>query len=158
MATGAGTTTWDGLPVSDALPHGATVVVFRRAAAGLELLLLHRAHSGPDYEGDWAWTPPAGARLPGEPVGACARRELWEETGLRLDVTPTDCGTEEWRVYVTEAPPGASVTLEHEREHDRYEWVPARVAFVRCRPQQVCRALKAAVDVMSRGAPFSPPP
>ena len=32
-----------------------------------EFLLLHRvAPGGPDYEGEWAWTPPAGARQPRE--------------------------------------------------------------------------------------------
>ena len=96
-------TTWDGLPVSAERPHGVTVVVYRWTEQGLQVLLLHRAHRGPDYEGDWAWTPPAGARLPGEPVEACARRELREEAGLVLDVRPTACGTADWAVYVAEA-------------------------------------------------------
>ena len=77
-------TTWDGLPISEEPPFGATVVVYRHNGARLEILLLHRAHHGPDYVGDWAWTPPAGSRLPDEPIEACARRELLEETGLDL--------------------------------------------------------------------------
>ena len=81
-------TTWDGLPVSEEKPYGITAVVFRRVC-GTEVLMLHRAHRGSDYEGEWAWTPPAGARLPGEPVDACARRELREETGLELPMEPT---------------------------------------------------------------------
>ncbi|MGH2371606.1 MAG: NUDIX domain-containing protein, partial [Chloroflexota bacterium] len=102
-------TTWDGLPISDEVPHGATVVVFRRLTGGTEFLLLHRAHNGPAYEGDWAWTPPSGARFPGEPIAVCARRELREEAGLELDVVPADCGTPSWQVYVAEAPPEACV-------------------------------------------------
>ncbi len=93
----------------DALPHGASVVVYRRTAVGTEFLMLHRAHSGPDYEGDWAWTPPAGVRLPGEPIDDCARRELWEETGFELTITPTRCGSATWPTYIAEAPPGMSV-------------------------------------------------
>ena len=146
----ATTTTWDGLPVGDERPHGATVVVFRRADGRLEFLMLHRAHLGPDYEGDWAWTPPAGARYPGEPVASCARRELREEAGLELDVVPTECGTANWHIYVAEAPPDAPVTVEHDREHDRYEWLPAEVAIARCRPAHVRDTLRAAVDLVQR--------
>src|ERR1700722_21017802 len=75
--------TWDGLPIAPDNPRGAMVVV-RRAdgRGGHEYLMLHRALQGPDYEGDWAWTPPSGSRQPGESVLAAARRELTEETGL----------------------------------------------------------------------------
>jgi len=44
-------------------PFGATIVVVRGQAAATEALLLHRAHNGPEYAGDWAWTPPAGERF-----------------------------------------------------------------------------------------------
>jgi 8-oxo-dGTP pyrophosphatase MutT (NUDIX family) len=64
--------------------RGALVVVYRRGERGLEYLVLHRGHSGPAYEGDWAWGPPGGAREAGESVDECARRELLEETGLAL--------------------------------------------------------------------------
>src|SRR5689334_8450153 len=104
--------TWDGLPIAQEPPFGAVVVVFRDGGSGCELLLLHRAHSGPDYSGDWAWTPPSGARLPGEPIEACARRELGEETGLSLQLTHTDCGSEDWPVYIAEAPLDAHVVLD----------------------------------------------
>jgi len=53
-----------GRPVSDEPPFGATVMVFRWQSAGPRGLLIH-AHHGPSYAGGWAWTPPAGARLPG---------------------------------------------------------------------------------------------
>jgi 8-oxo-dGTP pyrophosphatase MutT (NUDIX family) len=150
-------TTWDGLPVSDERPHGATVVVYRWVASRLELLLLHRAHNGPAYEGDWAWTPPAGSRFPGEPVEACARRELREETGLTLDVRPTDCGTPDWHVYVAEALPGTAVSLAHDPEHDRFAWLPPDAAAARCRPEVVAEGLVRAVTLLSGDSPPESP-
>lgn len=105
--------TWDGLPVSAERPYGASVLVWRAGAGRREWLILHRRHHGPAYEGDWAWTPPSGARLPGEPVEACARRELTEETGLgALALVPTDCGNDEWVLYAAEAPMDAEVRLD----------------------------------------------
>lgn len=138
--------TWDGLPISREPPYGATIVVFRRAGDALELLMLHRAHHGPDYEGDWAWTPPAGSRLPGEPIEVCARRELLEESGLDLPLEPTACGTAEWSVYVAEAPADAQVTLD--AEHDRYVWLPCQDALPRCRPDRAAVPLQAAVRLI----------
>src|ERR1700734_4096021 len=81
-------TTWDGEPISREPPHGATIVVASRAPEGWRYVLLHRAHHGPDYAGDWAWTPPSGSRKPGEALAACAARELEEETGLRAAPQP----------------------------------------------------------------------
>jgi 8-oxo-dGTP pyrophosphatase MutT (NUDIX family) len=74
--------TWDGLAVSREKPYGASVVVWRYIDGEREFLLLHRrAPGGPDFAGDWAWTPPGEARLPGESIDQTARRELREETG-----------------------------------------------------------------------------
>jgi 8-oxo-dGTP pyrophosphatase MutT (NUDIX family) len=129
-------TTWDGLPVADDWPHGATVVVWRRQAGGaIELLLLHRAHHGPDYAGDWAWTPPAGSRFPGEDVDVCAARELYEEAGLELTMTRFERDPE-WATYVAEAPADAVVTL-HDREHDHFRWVDVETALNLVKPDRV---------------------
>jgi 8-oxo-dGTP pyrophosphatase MutT (NUDIX family) len=136
-------TTWDGLPVSDAPPFGATVVVFRVSDDGLEVLMLHRAHLGPGYAGDWAWTPPAGARLPGEPVEECARRELREETGLVLPLELTSCGSDEWSVYLAEASSMAGVVID--AEYDRFEWLPITLATTRCTPDLARAPLVAAI-------------
>ncbi len=135
------TTTWDGQPISAEKPHGVTIVVYRWHAGGLEFLILHRAYNSPDYEGDWAWTPPSGARHPGEEVDDCACRELFEETGLELTFTLTDCGTEDWWVYMVEASQEAEVRLS--AEHDRFEWVSGEVAYKKCLPpvvrEQICQ-------------------
>ena len=132
-------TTWDGLPISPEPPFGTTIVVYRNAKQGIEYLLLHRAHDGAAYEGEWAWTPPSGARLPGEPVDLCAQRELLEETGLTLPLHATGHGVDSWAIYFAEATNGDTVTLD--AEHDRYEWVSLEVALERCLPVVVADAV-----------------
>lgn len=134
--------TWDGKPVSSDPPFGATVVVYRCQGneKNLELLILHRSFYGRDYEGDWAWTPPSGARYPGERIDDCAQRELREETGLELIPQKTIYGTEAWFVYTVEADLEATIKLGD--EHDRYTWVPIEEAVKRCSPEQVKRPLR----------------
>ena len=143
------THTHDGLPVAKEPPYGAAVIVHRRGPQGLELLILRRAHIGPDASdepssvGDWTWTPPAGARLPSEPVGLCAQRELLEETGLVLPLRLTAAGSPHWRVFTAEAKPDARVVLDD--EHDAYEWVALDEALRRCRPQLVADQIRVAM-------------
>jgi 8-oxo-dGTP pyrophosphatase MutT (NUDIX family) len=139
-------TTWDGLPVSPDAPHGVSVVVYRSSEQGVEFLLLHRAHNGAAYEGDWAWTPPSGARLPNEPVDECARRELLEETGLTLPLLATGQGMDSWAVYFAEAGAGDVVTLD--AEHDRYEWVSLETALARCLPQEVSAGIRLVAQLL----------
>jgi 8-oxo-dGTP pyrophosphatase MutT (NUDIX family) len=134
--------TWGGLPVSEEKPFGATVAVWRGVDDGVEWLILHRMHHGPAFEGEWAWSPPSGARLPDEPLEECARRELLEETGLDLDFEPTGCGGADWAVYVAEAP--ADVQVELSPEHDRFEWLPLAEATARCLPGAVASGLECA--------------
>ncbi|HEV2059901.1 MAG TPA: NUDIX domain-containing protein [Solirubrobacteraceae bacterium] len=128
------TTTWDGVAVSSDPPFGASVVVYRRAGRSVEYLLLHRAHSGPQFEGDWAWTPPSGARQPSEDNVECARRELIEETGLCLDITRTNAGDANWVVFTAEASADAKITLDE--EHDRYDWLTLDDALARTAPSR----------------------
>jgi ADP-ribose pyrophosphatase YjhB (NUDIX family) len=126
-------TTWDGEPISRERPHGATIVVASRSPLGWRYLLLHRAHHGPDYDGDWAWTPPSGSRKPGEGVTACAIRELREETGLQERPRVVAADDVDWAVFALEIPWGTPVTVDG-TEHDRLEWVTYADARLRCRP------------------------
>jgi hypothetical protein len=131
----------DGTPISREPPYGVAVIVSRPGPNGREYLVLHRGHRGADYAGEWAWGPPAGARAPGEPPDACARRELLEETGLALECEPTGCGGDEWAVYAAEAPSGAAVVLS--AEHDSFAWLLLEEAAALCVPAHVGNQLRA---------------
>ncbi|MBD0331006.1 MAG: NUDIX domain-containing protein [Thermoleophilia bacterium] len=149
--------TWDGLPVSREPPHGATVAVWRARRGGREWLLLHRrAAGGPEFEGEWAWTPPSGARFPEESVEACARRELAEETGLVLEPEPTVCGSDEWTLFVAQAPPEAEIRLD--AEHDRYLWASLEEACRRCLPRVVAEQLRCVAAALESAARSSAAP
>ena len=115
--------------------------MWRRRGDGVELLVLHRAHHGPDYAGEWAWTPPSGARLPGEPLDECARRELLEETGLDLPCVRSDLSRADWAIYEAEAPHDADIRLDP--EHDAFAWLPPDEAAARCLPPIVAEPLRA---------------
>jgi predicted metal-dependent hydrolase/8-oxo-dGTP pyrophosphatase MutT (NUDIX family) len=123
-------------------PYGCSVVVWRVGKGSREYLILHRRTGrGSEYEGDWAWTPPSGARDPGERAEETAARELREETGLELAITPTDVGDPDWTVYMAEAPMDVEVTLDE--EHDRFRWVPVDEAERFCLPSLVGRSIRA---------------
>lgn len=84
-------------------PYGALIVAYRWRGRQPEFLLLHRSGNGPDYAGEWAWTPPCGVREEGEAIDECAARELVEETGLPLPLRRTGDGSRDWVIYVAEA-------------------------------------------------------
>lgn len=135
-------TTWDGLPIAREPPYACAVVVWRQGAEDREFLLLHRlAPGGADYEGEWAWTPPSGARQPGEAPDAAATRELEEEIGLTLRLTPLldASASEDVAVYVAQAPQDAEVVLDD--EHDRFAWLPLKEALPKCLPPVVASGL-----------------
>jgi NUDIX domain len=128
-------TTWDGEPISRERPHGATIVVASRAPLGWRYLLLHRAHHGADYDGDWAWTPPSGSRKPGEEVTASAIRELREETELQERPRAVVASDVDWAVFALEIPWGTPVAMDG-TEHDRLEWSPT--PMLACAAGQQC--------------------
>jgi 8-oxo-dGTP pyrophosphatase MutT (NUDIX family) len=140
-------TTWDGEPVSRDRPHGATVVVAAQRPGGWRYLLLHRGHRGPDWTGDWAWTPPSGSRKPSEDVTACAVRELHEETGLRSEPRPVLIDDTDWAVFALEIPWGTAVMVDG-TEHDRLEWVSYAEVCRRCRPAEVAATFVAACTAL----------
>lgn len=107
----------------------------------------HRRWRGPDFAGDWAWGPPSGARHPGEPIELCAARELFEETGLRLDLSHTGGESDEWAVFLAEAPADAHVRLSS--EHGRGEWLPLRKATDLIAPDIVRSETHAAARVIA---------
>ena len=150
MGTAAGVVTgtaetWDGKPRAADPPFGAAVIVYRPGEMGREFLLLHRSHAGPDYEGDWAWTPPSGARLPGEAIEACAQRELLEEAGLSVLARALPDAAADWAVFEVEVGPDAQVVLG-DVEHDRFEWVSLAEALRRCLPAKVAEAFQRVVE------------
>jgi 8-oxo-dGTP pyrophosphatase MutT (NUDIX family) len=151
--------TWDGLPIAADAPHGATVVVRRPAPDRdqAEYLVLHRAHHGPDYAGDWAWTPPAGSRQPGEAVLPAALRELAEEGGLCPDpaeLRPLDLSGR-WVRFLLDVPEGTKARLV-DAEHDRFEWLPAAAAIARCLPADVAAGIRQAHRVLAPTVRFRP--
>jgi 8-oxo-dGTP pyrophosphatase MutT (NUDIX family) len=128
-------TTYDGEPIAQDPPHGAATVVTCQTPEGTRYLILHRAHQGPEFEGDWAWTPPSGCRKPGEDVTAGAVRELLEETGLRATPRAVLIEDTAWAVFHLEVAHETEITLDG--EHDRYAWVDYAEALRRCGPETV---------------------
>jgi ADP-ribose pyrophosphatase YjhB (NUDIX family) len=116
-------------------PFGAAVIVYRSVAGAIEYLLLHRSAYPPDFDGDWAWTPPAGGRLPGEDVAACAARELFEETRLSAPLRATELGNDVCPVFVAEVAPTTEVVID--AEHDSFRWVTLSEVLRLSRPEGV---------------------
>ena len=132
--------THDGKPVAEDDPRATTVVVRRPGTAGWEYLLLHRAHEGPDYAGDWAWTAPAGARLPAEPIEPAALRELAEESGIvETAIWAVDLSGA-CAVFAAEVDADTAVTLD--ADHDRFAWLPADEAVARILPASVAEQIR----------------
>ena len=150
--------TYDGVPIAPDEPHGAAILVRRPApeTSGAEYLVLHRAHRGPAYEGDWAWTPPSGSRQPGEAVLPAALRELAEETGLKPDAASLRALdlSGPWVRFGLDVPAGTRARIDP--EHDRLEWVSAQTAIARCQPAAVAGGIRLAEAAIAPALSFRP--
>jgi predicted NUDIX family NTP pyrophosphohydrolase len=73
-------------------PFACGILLYRRAAKGVEVLLVHPGGPFWTRKDAGAWTLPKGVPDPGEDPLACARRELGEETGLACDGPFLDLG------------------------------------------------------------------
>ncbi|MBI4046229.1 MAG: NUDIX domain-containing protein [Devosia nanyangense] len=69
------------------------ILLYRRVAGSVEVLLLH--HGGPFWarKDEGAWTIPKGLQEPGEEPLAAARREFEEETGHAVEGPFMELGT-----------------------------------------------------------------
>ncbi len=70
----------------------AGILLFRRGAAGLEVMLVHPG--GPFWakKDEGAWSIPKGLADEGEDLFAAAKREFLEETGMAVDGEFLDLG------------------------------------------------------------------
>lgn len=110
-----------------------------------EFLVLHRrAVRGDD---DWAWGPPSGCRWPGEDIAVTARRELFEETGLDRDPSPSGGPDPDWPAFQIEIETNVPVVLSD--EHDGLAWLLADEALVRVSPDVVRDQLRAVIAALA---------
>lgn len=134
------TKTWDSLDVSKYPPYGVGIVVYKIKAGSISYLLLRRSWKN---QGDnWEWGPPGGARLPGEKVEDCMKRELYEETGLKRSAVLTEVGDKTWFIYSLQIEESKNIILS--REHDQFIWVPLEKAIKKCSPELIKQQIRQA--------------
>lgn len=142
------------MPTPFKVPQSVLVVVH---TAALDVLLLHRAGTGPGNGGDGEahWQSVTGSKgHPNEPWALTATREVREETGI--DCSAPGCALADWylenvydiwpqwlhryapgvarnreRIFGLCVPPGTPVVLSP-REHVAWRWLPWRDAADAC--------------------------
>ncbi|MBI2724264.1 MAG: NUDIX hydrolase [Chloroflexi bacterium] len=131
-------------------------VVYRRGAAGLEVILCGRSP-------ERLWALPKGTPEAGETLDETARREVSEETGLGVTIVD-ELGTIEYTFvrpeqdlrfektvhhYLME-PDGRGRIEDHDGEYDRVEWFPAAEAMRLMTHRNESNVLRRALDRLAR--------
>jgi 8-oxo-dGTP pyrophosphatase MutT (NUDIX family) len=140
-------------------------VVFRRTAAGVEIVLCGR-------KAEHLWALPKGTPEPDESLEETALREVAEETGLGVTIV-RDLGAVEYEFarpaqgvrfektvhHYLMRPDGSGGVEQHDGEYDLVEWFPAgealRLMTYRNEAHVVRRALDA-IDEMGAGNADAP--
>jgi predicted NUDIX family NTP pyrophosphohydrolase len=120
------------------MKQSAGTLLYRQGPQGLEVLLVHA--SGP-YNRGKPWSIPKGVPDPGEQLEAAARRETWEETGVRaeglLSLGSIDMPKSRKRVHGFAGPaPADAAPRCASWEVDCAEFVPVEEAREKLHPAQ----------------------
>ena len=119
------------LPVEYPVSSGG--VVIRRSPQGVEVLICSQMKTPP------LWGLPKGTPKPGENLEETARREVTEETGLKVEIKKTIGSIRYWFVkggvkyhktvhFFLMAPTGGAIE-DHDPEYDVVQWFPASQAL-----------------------------
>ena len=81
---------------SGKLKHSAGLLIYRNGAEQLEVLLVHPSGA---YNAKTPWGIPKGLPDEGESLEEAARRETWEETGVRCTASIASLGHIDYRTH-----------------------------------------------------------
>jgi predicted NUDIX family NTP pyrophosphohydrolase len=108
--------------------RSAGILIYRRKAERLEVLLVHPGGPFWSKKDQGAWSIPKGEPAEGEDLLLAARRELREETGLEPSADLIDLGTVKQKsgktVYAWAVEAGGSETVSQPSNVFELEWPP----------------------------------
>lgn len=122
------------------LKQSSGTLLYRRGDAGLEVLLVHPSGG---YNRRAPWSIPKGLPDAGEDLETAARRETWEETGVRVEgelvpLSFIDYTKSRKRIHCFAGPAPADAQPRCASwEVDCAEFVPIAVARERLHPDQL---------------------